>query len=68
MVHEMIHIICGNCGQNLTEKNMATWEYKPADIDEETGEVYDTANVYIRCKNCETIHFLDDHIESEVRE
>ena len=34
MVHEMIHIICGNCGQDLTEKNMATWKYEPADIDE----------------------------------
>ena len=39
MVHEMIHIICGNCGQDLTEKNMATWKYKPAEINEETGEV-----------------------------
>lgn len=68
MVHEMIHIICGNCGQDLTKRGMATWEYKPADIDKETGEVYDTADVYIRCKNCATIHFLDDHIESEVRE
>ena len=68
MVCENIHIICGNCGQDLTKKNMATWEYKPADIDEETGEVYDTADVYIRCKNCATIHFLNDHIESEVRE
>lgn len=66
MVHEMIHIICGNCGQDLTEKNMATWEYKAADIDEETGEIYDTADVYIRCKNCATIHFLNDHIESEI--
>lgn len=68
MVNNSLHIICGNCGQDLTEKNMVTWEYKPADIDEETGEVYDTADVYIRCKNCATIHFLDDHIESEARE
>lgn len=68
MVHEMIHIICGNCGQDLTEKNMATWKYEHADIDEETDEVYDTADVYIKCKNCATIHFLNNHIESEVRE
>lgn len=64
MVCENIHIICGNCGQDLTEKGMSSWEYKPAEIDEETGDVYDTADVYIRCENCATIHFLDDHIEA----
>lgn len=65
MVHEKIHIICGNCGQDLTEKNMATWKYEYPDIDEETGEIYDAADVHIKCKNCATIHFLDDHIKAE---
>lgn len=65
MVNERIHIICGNCGQDLTEKDMAVWHYIPAEIDEETGEVYDTADVYISCKNCATMHFLDNHIKAE---
>lgn len=47
MVHERIHIICGNCGQDLTEKGMATWQYMPAEIDEETAEVYDTAIITV---------------------
>ena len=65
MVNERIHIICGNCGQDLTEKGMATWQYIPDQIDEETGVVYVTADVYIQCKNCATIHFLDNHIQQE---
>ena len=63
MVHENIHIICGNCGQDLTEKDMGSWEYVPEEKDEETGEIYNSADVYIRCGNCATIHFLVDHIK-----
>ena len=62
MVHENIHIICGNCGQDLTEKDMGSWEYVPEEKDEETGEIYSDADVYIYCENCATIHFLDNHI------
>ena len=31
MVNDRLHIICGNCGQDLKESGMATWEYIPAD-------------------------------------
>ncbi len=39
MVNDRLHIICGNCGQDLKESGMATWEYVPAEINEEDGEI-----------------------------
>lgn len=58
MVNERLHIICGNCGQDLKESGMATWEYVPEIKDEETKEILSSADVLIRCGNCATIHFL----------
>ena len=63
MVNNRLHIICGNCGQDLKEPNMATWEYVPAIHDEETGEIIENADVFIRCDNCTTIHFLHKYME-----
>lgn len=63
MVNDRLHIICGNCGQDLKEPNMATWEYVPAIIDEETKEIINNADVFIRCDNCATIHFLKKYIK-----
>ena len=68
MVHENIHIICGNCGQDLTEKDMATWKYIPKEIDAETGEIYNTSDVYIYCENCATIHLLKNHIKEQTND
>lgn len=64
MVNDRLHIICGNCGQDLKESDAATWEYVPAEIDEESGEVYIPATVYIRCENCATIHSLNKYIKN----
>lgn len=63
MVNDRLHIICGNCGQDLKESGAATWEYVPAEIDEEDGEVYSPATVYIHCENCATIHSLNKYIK-----
>ncbi len=63
MVNDRLHIICGNCGQDLKESGMATWEYVPAEIDKEDGEILNPATVYIRCENCVTIHSLDKYIK-----
>lgn len=67
MVHARLHIICGNCGQDLKEPDMATWEYIPAEIDEEDGEIFDPADVHISCKNCATLHSLGNYITERVR-
>lgn len=66
MVNGILHIICGNCGQNLKEKNMANWKYEPAIIDEETKEIINDAEVIIECNCCGTIHFLSDYIKEIV--
>lgn len=63
MVHDRLHIICGNCGQDLTKNKMATWQYEPADIYED--EVLTFATVYITCNNCATIHSLSKYIKEE---
>lgn len=63
MVNDRLHIICGNCGQDLKEAGMATWEYVPGIKDEETGETIQSADVFIRCDNCATIHFLNKYME-----
>ncbi len=53
MVNSKLHLICGNCGCN----NM--WEYEidigGKDID---GSLF--PEVFINCKNCGTIHTLDE--------
>lgn len=63
MVNDRLHIICGNCGQDLKENGDATWEYVPAIIDEESGEVIQYADVFIRCDCCATIHFLNKYMK-----
>jgi RNase P subunit RPR2 len=58
MAHSKLHIICGNCGQN------DQFDYKiSTEVDDVTNEKYQT--VYIGCKNCNTIHPLDDNAENK---
>jgi RNase P subunit RPR2 len=52
MVMANLHIICGNCGCN----KMFEWVYK----EEHPARDY-SAEVYITCGNCATIHRLSDN-------
>lgn len=63
MVNDRLHIICGNCGQDLKEVNMATWQYVTQLKDEKTDEVIANADVVICCGNCGTLHFLSNYIK-----
>lgn len=63
MVNAKLHIICGNCGQDLTVPGEATWRYIPAEVYED--EVLASATVYITCENCATIHSLSKYIKEE---
>ena len=63
MVNDRLHIICGNCGQDLKEAGMATWEYVPEIKDQATGETIQNAEVIISCENCATIHFLSKYMK-----
>jgi len=53
-----LHIICGNCGCN----DMFDWNYEPNlyDITTNAGTEYE-AGVHIICRNCSTLHNLDDN-------
>lgn len=64
MVNDRLHIICGNCGQDLKEAGMATWEYVPEIKDQVTGETIQNAEVIISCENCATIHFLSKYMKN----
>ena len=58
MVMAKLHIICGNCGSS------DAFEYKHdehAADDEETTMQYETT---ITCKNCATIHWLNDNAKN----
>ena len=63
MVNDRLHIICGNCGQDLKEKNMSFWQYVPAIFDNVTNEEIHKAEVLIHCENCATIHFLSKYMK-----
>lgn len=61
MAHAKLHVICGNCGSN---------EYLTFKIDLEGHDIssdeteYEPA-VFISCKNCSTLHDLDDTVPME---
>lgn len=56
MANAKLHIICGNCGCN----HMFDYHISKQ-LDDDTEEEYDV--VYIGCKNCGTLHDLDDNAE-----
>lgn len=65
MVCDKLHIICGNCGQDLTEKDMATYEIDITDSNAIIGDPYNY-NVFIHCKNCATVHSLEKYMKEEI--
>ena len=54
MAHSKLHIICGNCGCN----HMFEYDVN-VEIDDDT--LQPRSVVYITCKNCNTVHDLDDY-------
>jgi hypothetical protein len=54
MAHARLHMICGNCGCN----NSFEHEVKK-ELNDDTEEMETV--VYIFCKNCNTLHSLDDN-------
>lgn len=55
MVNARLHIICGNCGS----KEM--FEHEIATESDDESENATRQVVYIACKNCNTVHALDDY-------
>lgn len=59
MVRARLHIICGNCGAKDMFEHKITSEID--DDAEEEGVKRQV--VYIACKNCNTVHSLEDYSE-----
>lgn len=55
MVMAKLHLICGNCGCN----DMWEWKHNPEFFDDD--ELIDDENVFLFCRNCATIHSLNDN-------
>lgn len=61
MVMARLHVICGNCGCN----DMWEWEHQPEERCE--GEIIDE-DVKLSCRNCITIHSLNDNGKKRVKQ
>jgi hypothetical protein len=59
MARARLHLICGNCGCN----NEWEWRHVPKETDE--GEVMQNEDVYLSCKNCATLHSLNNNAKHE---
>lgn len=55
MARARLHLICGNCGCN----DMWEWEHVPEETDE--GEIMETEDVHLCCRNCVTLHSINDN-------
>lgn len=55
MVMARLHVICGNCGCNNE------WEWKPVPEEVCDGEVITDENVHLTCRNCATLHSINDN-------
>ena len=58
MARARLHIICGNCGCN------DMFEYKIDPKGHDFGDHFEPA-VFITCRNCSTIHDLNDTVQKE---
>ena len=57
MVNAKLHIICGNCGsKEMFEHKIETEIDDESEVENATRQV-----VYIACKNCHTLHDLDNY-------
>ena len=59
MVMAVLHLICGNCGCNND------WEWRHISKEVDDGEIITDEDVYISCKNCATLHSLNNNAKNE---
>ncbi len=57
LVMAKLHIICGNCGCN------DDFEYRYQEALATPIEIIEEETVYIKCRNCSTIHNINDNAE-----
>ena len=61
MVMAKLHMICGNCGRNDNWE----WEHVPRDVID--GELMAEETVNIWCRNCSTLHSINDNAKSLIQ-
>lgn len=59
MARARLHLICGNCGCN------DEWEWKHVEREEVECEVMVDEDVYLTCRNCGTLHSLNDNAKQK---
>jgi len=59
MVSAKLHVICGNCG------SAKDFDYKHDDVAPDADEKTLQSETSITCKNCSTIHSLNDNAENK---
>ena len=62
MARARLHLICGNCGCN----DMWTYKHIPKEI--VGGEAMQEEDVFLSCRNCITLHSLNDNAAVEEKE
>lgn len=58
MVMARLHLICGNCGCNDDWE----WHHVPKEVAE--GETMQDEDVFISCRNCITLHSINDNAQN----
>jgi hypothetical protein len=60
MARSRLHLICGNCGHN----DEWEWEHHPEEKDQDEDEIICDEDVYLSCRNCGTLHSLNDNAKN----
>lgn len=61
MARARLHLICGNCGSN----DEWEWEHRKEEVC--ADEIVEDENVWIWCKNCSTLHSINDNAKERLR-
>lgn len=61
MVMAKLHLICGNCGSH------DDWEWEHKKDEYWDCELEETDDVWLRCKNCSTLHSINDNAKMVIR-
>ena len=59
MARARLHLICGNCGCN------DEWEWTHVPVEKVGDDVMQEEDVFLVCRNCSTLHSLNDNAKSK---
>jgi len=59
MARARLHLICSNCGCN------DEWVYRHIEEETQAQEVVQDEDIFLTCKNCGTVHSLNDNAKQD---